>query len=340
MTGFFSRLLSSVALASTLAATLVHADPAVPITLGIEGRAFTINGSPTFLVFISYFDALRRSAAGGVDEDFSYLQGKVHGVRIFPNWWGDPCTLRSGTDTLFDVDGRIRAGAWRDLQTVLDRAASHRLVVDLSLSRETVTDNASPPRVLSFEAYAEALVRLVGSAEYMKGKHPHVLIDVQNEWPRFADAEDVEALLRRLRAADPARILVASSSGGSYEPVGTTVRNMAAAYHDPRREDWFTATVAKRVVNGVRSTLGDVAQPVYLQEPTPGSAHCPAADFDGDATHFLDAMTHAKAAGAAAWTFHTRLGFALRERTLVEKLNDPQHSSQKTVIDRLLRPPP
>nr|AIA11287.1 Unknown Function [uncultured bacterium] len=315
------------------------ADDRRPIALGIAGDRFTIDGAPGFLIFVSYFDALpRAAAAGGVDADFAYLEGKVQGVRIFPNWWGEPCApLRTGPDTLIDVDGNIQPDAWRTLQSVLDRAAAHHLVVDLSLTRETVTDNGSPARVLSFDAYARAVTTLIGSADYMKGKYPHVLIDVQNEWPRFADAKDVEALLTGLRAADPQRILAASSSGGPYQPIGLAVPNMVAAYHDPREKDWFTLDAATRVVNGVRATLGGAVQPIYLQEPAPASARCGRADHDTDPAHFRDAMNHAREAGAAAWTFHSRLGFSLRDRSLTQQLEDAANAPEKTFFDRLLK---
>jgi hypothetical protein len=309
-----------------------------PLILGVSGDRLTIDASPEFVIFISYFDALPRAvAAGGVDADFSYLERKVQGVRIFPNWWGDSCALRSAADTLIDVDGRIRPETWRTLQTVLDSAAAHRLVVDLSLTRETVTDNGTPARTLAFDAYAEALMTLVGSTDYMKGRYPHVMIDVQNEWPRFAEVKQVDALLTGLRVADPQRILSASSSGGPYQPVGLPVARMVAAYHEPRDPDWFTPAAATRVVNGVKSTLGAAVQPIYLQEPTPASSRCGRADHDQDASHFVEAARQAKAAGAAAWTFHTRLGFALREQALTQQLQDAANASQKAVLEELMK---
>jgi hypothetical protein len=308
-----------------------------PIALGVTGDHFTVDGSPTFLIFVSYFDGTRRAAAGGVDADFAYLEGKAHGVRVLPNWWADPCALRSGADTLFDLDGHIRPETWRQLQALFDSAAAHGLMVDLSLTRETVTDNATPPRILTFAAYAGAVARLVGSSDYLEGRYPHVLVDVQNEWPRFAEARDIEALLARTRAADPQRILAASSSGGPYQPVGLALPNFVAAYHDPRERDWFTAGAASRVVAGVKAVLGSTVQPVYLQEPTPVSSQCSGQPHDGDPSHFLEAMKQAKAAGAAAWTFHTRLGFALREQTLVQRLQEPANESQKTVIEQLMK---
>jgi hypothetical protein len=331
------RRCSCAAAAALLIATMGCAAAARPsLTLGIDGDRFTVDGSPKFLILVSYFDGTRRAAAGGVDADFAYLQGKVHGVRVFPNWWADPCKLRSGTDTLFDLDGHIRPVAWRQLQALLDSAAAHGLVVDLSLTRETVTDNGTPPRALSFIAYAEAIATLVGATDYLKGRYPHLLVDVQNEWPRFSEAAGIEALLGRLRAADPQRILAASSSGGPYQPVGLSLPNVAAAYHDPRERDWFTAGAAARVVSGVKAALGGTVQPVYLQEPTPASAQCPGQQHDGDPSHFVEAMKQARAAGAAAWTFHTRLGFALREQTLLQRLQEPANGPQRTVIEQLM----
>ena len=306
--------------------------------MGVTGSQFTVDGSPRFLIFISYFDALPRAgAAGGVEADFAYLEGKVQGVRIFPNWWGDSCALRTGADILIDVDGNIRPDGWRALQTVLDRAAAHHLVVDLSLTRETITDNGTPPRPLAFDAYAKAVTTLVGSTDYMKGRYPHVLIDVQNEWPRFAEPKQVEALLAGLRAADPQRILAASSSGGPYQPVGLPLTNMVAAYHEGRGPDWFTPAVATRVVAGVKATLGGAVQPIYLQEPMPASARCGRADHDRDPSHFLEALNSAKAAGAAAWTFHSRLGFALRDQPLTQQLQDAGNASEKNALEGLMK---
>ena len=205
----------------------------------IAGDRFTVDGSPAVpgLHFVLRRHAAR-AAAGGVDADFSYLEGKVHGVRVFPNWWGDPCTLRSGADTLIDVDGGIRPEAWRQLQAVLDRAAAHRLVVDLSLTRETVTDNGSPARVLSASTRTpRRSPRLVGSDGLPEGE---VSARADRRAERMAAVRGrrrtMEALLGRLRAADPQRILAASSSGGPYQPVGLSVPNMAAAYHDPREQ--------------------------------------------------------------------------------------------------------
>jgi hypothetical protein len=302
--------------------------------LGITGAQFTVDGAPRFLVFLSYFDGVRR-VAGGVQEDLDYLKTKVDGIRVFPNWWEYACPPRSGDDTLFDLQGDIRPAVWQALDTLLAEAGARGLIVDLSFSRESVTDNGQPRMALDEDAYHRALTTVVGSTKYLKGRHPHVLIDVQNEWPIHSDKTRIEALLNALRTADPDRVLVASSSGGAYAPVGLDLPLVAAAYHDPRERDWFGAATAQRVVDRVRGSLGPTVQPIYLQEPMAWGTVCPRQDNDPDPAHFAAALANARGAGAAAWTLHTRVTFDLKSRSLVSKLNDPAAAGLKRVLDGL-----
>lgn len=302
--------------------------------LGIDRARFTVDGVPRFLVFVSYFDGVRR-VSGGVQEDVDYLKTKADGIRVFPNWWDYGCPGRSGDDTLFDLQGAIRPAVWQAVDTLLTQAGGRGLLVDLSFSRESVNDNGSPQRAMGQDAYERALTTLVGSTKYLKGRHPHVLVDVQNEWPIHSDKARIERLLQALRGADPARILVASSSGSAYVPVGLDVPLMSAAYHDPRDHGWHAADATARVVDGVRSALGRVVQPVYLQEPMPWGAVCPGQANDEDPAHFAAALANARAAGAAAWTLHTRVTFDLKSQSLVAKLKDPAQAGLKRVLDGL-----
>jgi hypothetical protein len=302
--------------------------------LGIERTRFTVDGAPRFLVFVSYFDGVRR-VHDGVQPDLDYLKTRVDGIRVFPNWWEYACPPRSGSDTLFDLQGEIRPAVWQAVDTLLTEAGERGLIVDLSFSRESVTDNGSPRRPLDADAYARALTTIVGSTEYLKGRYPHVLVDVQNEWPIHSDKARIEALLKALRAADPGRILVASSSGGGYAPVGLDLPLIAAAYHDPRERHWHGADTARGIVESVRASLGRAVQPIYLQEPMPWGAVCARQDNDPDPAHFAAALGSARAAGAAAWTLHTRVTFDLKSQSLVEKLNAAAHAGLKRALDSL-----
>src|SRR5438876_6448655 len=111
--------------------------PTSPPILRVDTDHFTVNGRPAFLIFLSYFDGVRRQAAGGTDTDFAFLRGQVDGVRVLPNWWTYGCPSRSAGDTLIDVNGRIRPHVWADVEALLHSAAAHSLLVDLSLTRET-----------------------------------------------------------------------------------------------------------------------------------------------------------------------------------------------------------
>lgn len=62
-------------------------DVLTTLEIGIDENMFTINGTPTFLVFVSYLDAMDVSSTN-LHSDFAYLKSKgVDGVRIMPNWW-------------------------------------------------------------------------------------------------------------------------------------------------------------------------------------------------------------------------------------------------------------
>src|SRR5262245_28848001 len=76
--------------------------------LGVTGSAFTVNGQPKFLLFMSYFDAMR---ASNLDDDLTYIKSLgFDGIRIFPNWDrrdAGYCATTS-TDTLMDTSGAVR----------------------------------------------------------------------------------------------------------------------------------------------------------------------------------------------------------------------------------------
>jgi hypothetical protein len=318
-----------------------------PPVLTVAGTRLAVDGTPRFLVFLSYFDGVRRARAlvflsyfdgvrraraGNLDADLAFLAERVDGIRVLPNWWASTCPLRGGTDTLIDVDGRIRASVWRDLRRLLDAASAAGLLVDLSLTRETVVDEGPPHRVLAHDGYERALTELVGRDEYLKGKYPNLLVDVQNEWTRFASAAQIEQLLGRVHAADPRRVLAASVSGDRYVVTGRDIPTMIAAYHDPRGRDWFTPEVVARQV---RKVSAGVRQPVYLQEPMPATTACEGQAVDREMSHFIGAADAAKASGAAAWTFHTRTAFDLSRQSLVEKLRAPVSEAERRAIDQL-----
>src|SRR5688572_14740180 len=94
------------------------ASPVAAQVLGVERDRFTVDGRPKFLLFISYFDGLRRAhangGAGDLDTDFRYLkQIGVDGIRVLPNWQYN-CASGPTDDSskLFTGSGAINEPMW------------------------------------------------------------------------------------------------------------------------------------------------------------------------------------------------------------------------------------
>lgn len=341
----WTRHLTVAVLACCSAAALrtEHQAAATAPVLAIAGERFTVDGRPRFLTVLSYFDALR-AASLTADLDFVRRDLGFDAIRVFPNWWryergANPCTVASD-DTLFDSEGRVRGDSavvledtpglkprghgspLERLHALLRETRSRGLIVDLSFARETVQGG------LTVEAYQRALQRTA----FLLRPYRHVLFDLQNERDLDRPAMHLTpAQVRALRDAvkdpqhgDPNRLVVASTTGSSPPIVGDehnaagtvgfvkTAELDAIAFHDPRGPGWEARVPA--VVRELRKA----GKPVYLQEPsrwrvgeTNACGRPESADSDSDPEHFRLALRHARAAGAAAWTFHTQRTFAL-----------------------------
>jgi len=327
-----SRHVAAVALALLLCGVSARAQ-----TLGIDGAQFTVDGRPRFLLFVSYFDGLRRANADGgngdLDTDFAYLKrAGFDGIRLLVNWQYD---CGSGPadqgQKLFAADGTINEPMWPVFVRVLERAASHGLLVDVTFNRDTY-DTA-----ISVDAYRTAIAD-VAKRLLAAGGHRHALFDVQNEYPIHGlTAADVHGILAAVKAVDPVRIVTASGGGGDMvdDPAMDIV-----AYHDRRDDDWHQASASRGQLDEIRRTVS-AGKPVYLQEPMPFRKFHPACGHGewprpGSARR---AANHARQHGAAAWTFHTRQSFDLRSGSLLEILtDDPEQKAELESIAAAVSP--
>jgi hypothetical protein len=325
--------------AAILAAVLSVAPAAsAPPALAVRGAQFTVDGTPRFLLLVSYFDALRASDAT-LNADFAWLRRqRIDGVRIFPNWWRcaaeRQCGGHPGPDTLFAPGGQVRPAPLARLRRVLATAASHGLVVDVSFARETVLDGNGRPMAAS--AYAGAIARTLDA---LAATAPHAMFDLQNETDQnrvfarepAADAKGIGTLTKRL--ATGRRILFASTvedqaalllTCGQPQGCGADGRPPdVVAVHDPRVPNWWTRT--SEVVEKLRGIMAPTGQrPIYLQEPQAWQDEAAAERR----RRFLEAAAAARRAGAAAWTFHTRSAFVLRDgRSLTAQLDADQRAA-------------
>lgn len=320
----------------------------------VEGDHFYMEGGPRFLIFVSYFDAMRARRNGpcvnindtSLQCDFKYIKEilRFDGVRIFVNWWmyldvanpANPGDNWHWNDTLFEYTGNLRPGKLDELKTVLDAAGAAGLVVDLTFTRETVC-GVAPRRGgdcpddqrMSFANYKNAVVTTVSALANESERFSHVIVDLQNEHDlsgperqfQFLDLGQVAELVNSIRAVGgPISRRLGASTG---MPTGEVAREVAAAqlniadWHDPRDTGWYSSTES-RVVE-IRASLSQfgITVPIFLDEPQRWQD-------DGNVEHMKIAAQGAKRGGAAAWTFHTRTAFNLNDSSFRRRLEfDP-----------------
>lgn len=287
------------------------------VKLTIKGDKFCINDEAKFLVFTSYFDALD---AACLRSDLNYLQAHgIDGIRIFPNWW----ERKTYSDhTLFDSLGHLRPEKLKRLKTVVKVARQHGMAVDISFCRETV-------KGLDIAHYKKGIISTVKALRSFR----NIFFDLQNERngrPTFLPVKDIIVLRKKLKAIRPDIILSASEA---YEATPEEYLKFAAEtkmdimnYHEPRGGDWWN-----RTADCVKQ-LHQARKPVYLGEPgrwTPGSSLT--------AKNLITAVTQAREAGAAAWTFHTEAGFNLDHSTFKSHLNPQVEQAFLDSLPRILK---
>src|SRR5262249_6519081 len=144
----------------TLIALALFAATAEAQRLGIDGQRFTVDGSPRFLTFISYFGAM---GAQDVAADLEFLRSSgFDGVRIWPNSPEGPQLMRG--------DGQLDPANLSRLTTILDLARDRRMIVDVTFTAEHISG-------LSAGAYREAIVRAIEALR----PYANLLIDIENE---------------------------------------------------------------------------------------------------------------------------------------------------------------
>src|SRR5437764_7755527 len=310
-------------------------------TLGVHGDRFTVNGQPRFLVFVSYFDGVRRlpdnlASTAVLDADLDYFVRKgISGVRIFPNW-----QFRS--ETLMQCDGTLRRLQLDKLRIFIDRAAEKGLVVDVSFTIDTVR-KAQGGQCLTAGAYKTALEAATAALAGKKG----VLFDLQNEhdknhpptdashphgWTPQAWADYLATTIKpAVKTRDPARLLTVSWTS-DVEPAAVFSYVQDRGYdvltYHYRGPDWETRTSTYLTTFKALFVRRGPQRPIYLQEPN-------RFPFDVTASHYDAAVANAKRAGAAAWTFHNSVverSKPLNETTPFERLLEP---GERSFLDRL-----
>jgi hypothetical protein len=265
--------------------------------LTIQGDRFAVDGTPRFLTFISFFDAM---GAPNIVQDLHLLRSLgFDGLRIWPN-------LDNGGPQLMNRDGSLRPDGLTRLLFILDQARLERLIVDVTFTYEHIA-GMTP---------ATARVGILAATSALRS-YDNLLFDIQNERNvqdrRFMSEGDVASIYAGIKAVDPARIATADNSlGEDWGPqyAADFTRRLGldvTAFHESRRANWYTLAFYQEMIGTLRSN----GRPAYLQEPN--STRDPTYQANDRADYYLRAIANAKLAGAAAWCFHTLVAVDFRD---------------------------
>jgi hypothetical protein len=288
-----------------------------PVSVGVSGDKFTVNGQPKFLLGASYFDASNWRTSD-IDD---LAARRFNLIRIWLDWG----TAGDGR-SFFDASGALVQGS--KLLSLVRYANNRGIVVDV-----TILDPG-----LTFSDVTRALRE---AATALKDES-NVFFDVMNEHDHGGGPRthaEVAGFVTTVRSNAPNRPITVSSTGGHLldvtninEEIDTGVNIITP--HMPRTSDWFSQT-AQRVafVKNAIAARGR-SMPVYFQE----EARRNNSGLNNSKDEFLQAATAARDAGAAAWNFHTDAGFDLNVASFFNSLDPVELDTVNSLADAIYGP--
>ncbi len=298
--------------------------------LGIQGRQFTINGKPTFLLGTSYYGALG-ARKDFIRRDLDDMQ--KYGFNWFRVWatWG----AFDNEVSAVDREGKPREAYLDKLRWLIVECDRRGIIVDVTLSRGNGV--TGPSRLQSTEALRRAAKTLVTSLRPYRNWY----LDMGNERnirdKRFVSTDELAKLRTFIKELDPKRLATASFvrdiKKDELKPILLDVRVDFLAPHRPRNQKSPQQTVVQtKKYFELMKVLGRTI-PVHYQEPfrrgfTPKR-------WQPKAEHFLADLKGALEADAAGWCFHNgdqkdkpqskpRRSFDMREARLFDQLDDQE----------------
>lgn len=305
--------------------------------LGIEGKTFTVNGKPTFLLGISYYGALGASKEFILADLDDMEKYGFNWFRLWATW-----AAFDNDVSVVDGQGEARRPHLDKLRWLVAECDRRGITVDLTLSRGDGINGL--PRLQDLETLGRAVHTLVSSLKQYRNWY----LDLANERnirdKRFVSVEELAALTKRLKALDPKRLVTASYAGSmtkeELREYLVKVRVDFISPHRPRnaRSPGQTAERTKRFHAWMKEIGRTV--PVHYQEPFRRGFRPDR--FEPEAGLFLRDLEGARRGGAAGWCFHNgdqknkpgsqpRRSFDLRKARLFDQLDAEEMTFIRTM---------
>jgi len=293
--------------------------------LTIRDGRFAIDGSPVFLVGMSYYGALGAPEAV-IRSDLDQVERRgLRWIRVWATW-----SAFENDVSAVDGEGRAREPFLTRLRRLVEECDRRRIVVDVTLSRGNGV--AGSPRLQGLEAHRRAVETIVSALK----EHRNWYLDLSNERnirdKRFTSFRDLEALRETVRSIDPLRLVTASHGGDidrdDLAEYLKAVRVDFIAPHRPRdsASPAMTESKTREYIRWMREIGREV--PVHYQEPFRRGY----GEWEPRAEDYLTDVRGARAGGAAGWCLHNgetrgapggrpRRSFDLREKGLFDELD-------------------
>ena len=314
--------------AALMLATCAAESAQRPLTLGVDGTRFTLNGRGTFLLGISYYAGIGASHEVLV-EDLDRIKGAgFNWIRVWATWGG------FGNDvSAVDADGNPRLQQLQGLRRIVEECERRGIVVDVTLSRGNGVSGS--PKLQGLIPHRNAVESI---ARELRGFRNWYL-DLSNERniqdARHTSFDDLRALRAAAKALAPSLLITASQGADiGRDELKRYIDDVQVDFitpHRPRHKGSAaeTESMTKQYLQWMRELKRTV--PVHYQEPFRRGY----ADYNPPAADFLTDLHGAIKGGAAGWCFHNgsergkedgrpRRSFDLREGALFKQLDSEE----------------
>jgi hypothetical protein len=324
-------------LLNLLVAALISID-CLATELGVDSTFFTIDGTRTFLLGISYYGALGASEATIASDLDDIQRDGFNWIRVWATW-----AAFGNNISAVENDGRPREPYLTRLEALVKECDRRGMIVDVTLSRQNGTTGG--PRLQKLEEHERAVRVLI------ERLHPYRnwYLDLGNERniqdKRFVPFGDLQKLRALARELDPKRLVTASHSSDDksfledFEKYLSEVKVDFLVNHRPRSKASAESNRSATESCLQRAKELGVVVPVHFQEPfrrgyTKG--------WEPTADDFLRDLRGAIEGGAAGWCFHNgaqvgpedgqpRRSFDLREKPLYEQLDAAEREVARNI---------
>jgi hypothetical protein len=302
--------------------------------LKIQDGLFVIKKNPTFLLGISYFDALS-APTQIIESDIRFLKARgFNAIRVWATWHEE---FQPRVISLIKSNGTLNPEGVTRVKGVLNIARAHGFVVKLVFSRAALEG-------IGIENYKKGIRNVAVILKPYRG----VLFDVQNETNNCGGNGDpqchghlslagIAEIRRAIKEVDPNRLVTASRNGDPITPgkddylsfKNTGMVDFIATHRPTRSRDGLWAHYTDNEAAEIRSILGP-SVPILFDEPNRCGGHMNCIT-QADSNLFITAAKNAKRSASAGWFFHTQAGFHLTHKTLQSQLLPVERAA----VDRL-----